>query len=166
MKAIVTVLLLALAGCVTRPAVASDCARAVEEVRRVERAWLDAYETHDSAAMQRILADDFSITHADGSIQSRDDVVASVRTPRPVPAPSFRTDEVLGRCYGQTVILTGWVIDGREHRSRYTDTYVRLGGRWRVVASHLSDPPRRANGSVQQHRTRLRSVEILRQGKG
>jgi hypothetical protein len=56
---------------------------------------------------------------------------------------------VRARAYGDTVILLGRVVteyvrDGKavKEASRYTDTYVRRGGRWQVVASHLSNDGR------------------------
>ena len=74
--------------------------------------------------------------------------MAMVRAPRRTPGPGMRysTEDVRSRAYGETVILVGKVIteyerDGKKIReqSRYTDTYVRRGGRWQVVASHLSN---------------------------
>jgi hypothetical protein len=57
---------------------------------------------------------------------------------------------VVARQFGQTVVLTGRVIGefiSGEKTSRdeslYTDTYVKLNGRWQVVASHLSSAPAR-----------------------
>jgi uncharacterized protein (TIGR02246 family) len=122
--------------------------KAEEEVRKLERAWLDAYEQLDVAAMQRIVADDFTITFPDGSIQTKPQIIASLKRPRGPAQASMRfyTEEVQSRAYGETVILMGRVIteyqrDGKpaKAQSRYTDTYVKRDGRWQVVASHLSN---------------------------
>ncbi len=58
----------------------------------------------------------------------------------------FHTEDVRSKAYGDTVILMGKVVaeyerDGKtvKEQSRYTDTYVRVNGKWRVVASHLSN---------------------------
>ena len=121
---------------------------AESEVRRLERQWLDAYQERDTAAMRRIVADDFLITFPDGSMQDKPQVVASLEASRAQGqgSPRFWTEDVRSRTYGRTVILTGTVVtayarDGRtvEDRMRYTDTYVERGGRWQVVASHLSN---------------------------
>jgi ketosteroid isomerase-like protein len=123
------------------------------EVRKLERAWLDAYEQHDEKAMDAIVADDFTITFADGSIQTKQQVLNSIKAPRKPNSPTFKfyTEEVQSRVYGDTVILVGRVVteyqrDGKtvKEQNRYTDTYVKRGGRWQVVASHLSNiaPPR------------------------
>lgn len=122
-----------------------------DDVRRLERAWLDAYEKHDAKAMQAIVADDFLITFPDGSQQTKADILAMIK--RPISAESaskFSTVDVRSRVYGDTVILTGRVIteykrggETKKDESLYTDTYVRRNGAWQVVASHLSNVPKR-----------------------
>ena len=124
--------------------------RAEQEVRRLERAWLDAYERFDAKAMDSIVADDFAITFPNGDVQTKPRLMDDIRKPRPAGAPAmkFHTEDVSSRSYGDTVVLRGVVVteyerEGKPARqqSRYTDTYVRRGGRWRVVASHLSNAP-------------------------
>jgi uncharacterized protein (TIGR02246 family) len=122
--------------------------RAEQEVRKLEREWLDAYEKNDAAAMERIVAEGFTITFPNGGVQTREQLLQMIRAPRRGPAPKFHTEGVESRAHGDNVvILMGRVVgeyaqpDGKTTRevSRYTDTYVRLGGRWQVVASHLSN---------------------------
>ena len=122
--------------------------RAEEDVRKLEREWLDAYEKNDPVAMERIVADDFSITFPNGAMQTKPQLMSMIKAPRRAGQPrmKFYTDGVRSRAYGDTVILTGRVTteyerDGKtvKEQSRYTDTYVRRGGRWQVVASHLSN---------------------------
>ena len=124
---------------------------AEQEVRKLERAWLDAYEQHDAKAMDTIVADDFVITFPDGSMQTKSQILDSIRAPRNPANPSlkFYTEDVKARVYGDTVVLIGRVIteylrDGKtvKDQSRYTDTYIKRQGRWQVVASHLSNAPR------------------------
>ena len=118
----------------------------IAEVRALEREWLDAYEKRDAEAMKRIVADDFTIYFGDGDMQTKADIVAMMERGKGKPAPSFVTEDVKARAYGDSVvILTGRVVtqmqraDGTKSRSadRYTDTYVKRDGRWQVVASHL-----------------------------
>ncbi|MBA2731392.1 MAG: nuclear transport factor 2 family protein [Acidobacteria bacterium] len=120
---------------------------AEQEVRKLERAWLDAYEQHDSKAMNAIVAEDFVITFPDGTRQTKPQIMDSIKRPRnPANPLKFYTEDVQARVYGDTVILIGRVVteysrDGKpvKEQSRYTDTYVRRNGRWQVVASHLSN---------------------------
>ena len=120
-----------------------------QEVQKLERAWLDAYEQSDEKAMNAIVADDFAITFPDGSMQAKAQIISMIKMPRPAGRPTvkFHTEDVKARVYGDTVILTGRVIseyrrDGQvisTEQQRYTDTYVKRNGRWQVVASHLSN---------------------------
>ena len=114
------------------------------EVRKLERAWLDAYEKRDVVAMTAIVADDFTITFSDGSIQTKPQIIESLRRPGGSTS-KFTTENVQSRVYGDTVVLIGLVISEWKQngqpmsdRSRYTDTYVKRNGKWQVVASHLS----------------------------
>ncbi len=140
--------LLVAAACGLAPAQQPKLSQAEEEVRRLERQWLDAYEQNDAEAMNRIVADDFTITFPNGEMQTKPQLMTMVKAPRRASQPRmrFRTEGVQSRAYGNTVILIGKVITEYERegktateQSRYTDTYVRRGGRWQVVASHLSN---------------------------
>jgi uncharacterized protein (TIGR02246 family) len=121
-----------------------------DEVRSLERAWLDAYEQRDEAAMNRIVAADFVITFPDGSRQTKAEIISSLRMAGRSNGPKFHTENVQARVYGDTVILSGRVVtesyrEGKlssTQKQRYTDTYVKLNGRWQVVASHLSNDTR------------------------
>jgi uncharacterized protein (TIGR02246 family) len=121
--------------------------KAEEEVRRLERQWLDAYEQNNPDAMDRIVADDFIITFPSGAMQTKPQLMNMVKAARGAIQPRMRfyTEDVQSRTYGDTVILIGRVVteyerDGQtvKEQSRYTDTYVHRKGRWQVVASHLS----------------------------
>ena len=116
---------------------------AEQEVRKLERAWLDAYEKRDVTAMTAIVADDCTITFSDGSIQTKPQILESLK--RSGSSSKFITENVQSRVYGDTVILIGLVVSEWKQndqtmtdRSRYTDTYVKRNGKWQVVASHLS----------------------------
>ena len=118
------------------------------DVQKLERAWLDAYEQHDTKAMDAIVADDFTITFPNGSMQNKAQIMAALKRQRaPGLSIKFHTVDVQARVYGDTVILIGRVVtqyqrDGQttsKEEQRYTDTYVNRNGRWQVVASHLSN---------------------------
>ena len=142
------ILLVILFTLLVTPVIAHAQQSAAEEVQKLERAWLDAYEKLDQKAMDQIVADDFLITFSDGSTQTKAQVLASLKPPagRPQSSSKFQTEEVRARVYGDTVILTGRVIsewwrDGKvagKEISRYTDTYVKRDGRWQAWASQDS----------------------------
>lgn len=119
------------------------------EVRKLERAWLDAYEQNDAKAMNEIVADRFVITFPNGTKQTKADIMEMIRR---APAAQGRmrhhTEDVKAKVDGDTVVLTGrviseYVVDGRavsREESLYTDTYEKRDGKWRVVVSHLAVP--------------------------
>ena len=116
-----------------------------KSVRKLERSWLDAYEQRNVESMTAIVADDFAITFPDGSMQTKPQIIESLKRPGGT-AMKFKTESVQSRVYGDTVILIGIVISEWQQgdkpmtdRSRYTDTYVKRNGKWQVVASHLSN---------------------------
>jgi len=124
---------------------------AEQELLKVEREWLDAYLKRDVAAMDRIEANDFVITYADGKVLTKADEITNLKKPAPAgPGPIFMTADTKVRVYGDAAVLTGKVIQkgvyndgpkkGQEYniQQRYTDVYVKRDGRWQVVASHLT----------------------------
>jgi len=116
------------------------------ELLRLQREWLDAYQKHDADAIERIEADDFTLTEGDGKVTTKAEDVASIRNAKPPqPDDSFDVEDVKVRLYGDTAILMGRVILKYRNkgqmvveRYRYTDTYLKRRGRWQVVASQLT----------------------------
>src|SRR5437016_794862 len=121
--------------------------QAEREVRKSERDWLDAYERSDAEAMKRILSDDFKLTLPNGSVQTKADILAQLKSAQNSgrPSPKFSTEGEQSRFEGDKVILTGRVIqtterDGqtRTMQMRYIDTYVKRQGHWQVMSSQLT----------------------------
>ncbi len=118
------------------------------ELMRLERAWLDAYDNNDAEAMDRIVADDFTICYGSAQVLDKKQTIAKLDREAKNPTSKQYTIETKVRLYGDAAVLTGiyigeWVVDGekRVSRSRYTDTYVKIDGRWQVVASQLTHMP-------------------------
>lgn len=142
------VLLAALLALAAAPAHAQHTA---DELRAVERAWLDAYENNDAEAMRRIVADGFVITYASGSQRDKAETIASLNPGAPNDPNSrmYTTDDAV-RFFGDDVaVITGtfhYEVKGedgevRRSSSLYTDVYRFIDHRWQVIASHLSKPP-------------------------
>jgi ketosteroid isomerase-like protein len=119
---------------------------AEQELLKLQREWLDAYQAHDAAALERIEADDFTLTEGDGKVTTKAEDVASLKNAKPPqPDDAFDVEDVQVRLYGDTAVLIGRVIIRYRNRGqmvaeqyRYTDTYLRRRGRWQVVASQLT----------------------------
>jgi ketosteroid isomerase-like protein/predicted aspartyl protease len=117
------------------------------DVRKLEREWLDAYEKRDAEAMNRIVADDFKLIFPDGRTQTKADILAQLKSEQHAtrPSPKFSTEDVRSRVEGDTVILTGRVVQTIERggqtrtmQMRYADKYRKRHGSWQVISSELS----------------------------
>jgi len=88
-------------------------------------------------------ADDFRIVFGDGGVQNKADQLANIRKTLPEGVKyEIVVESTEVRLYGKAAVLTGVVVEKTQsvsQRSRYTDTWIFEKGRWRVVASHLSD---------------------------
>lgn len=116
------------------------------QLLKLEREWLDAYEKHDIAAMERIEADDFILTDSDGKVVTKAEDISDIRKAAP-PAPddSFSTRDVKVRVYDGAAVLSGFFILKYRNKGvlvtelyRYTDTYIKRHYRWQVVSSQLT----------------------------
>src|SRR5215510_3212350 len=70
-------------------------ARAEQQLRKLEREWLDA----DAAGVERIEADDFTITYGDGSVRDKAQYVEMVKRGTRDPNVSQWTEDSKVRIY-------------------------------------------------------------------
>lgn len=82
-------------------------AKAERELRKLERAWLDAGHNKNVEAMQRILANDFIITFKDGSTRDKAEVIRRLRIAAVNPNESDWTEDSRVQVYRDTAIITG-----------------------------------------------------------
>ncbi len=141
MTGVVCVLALAvLAGCSSRQGPAS----AEQEIRALAEEWMAAYAKGDVATIDRIEAADAVLTDAYGSVLTKADDLAEVRSGA-YALKSWANEEMRVRLLGDTAVAHGvtrteGTYKGRDfsHRTRWTDTWVRKDGRWQCAASHNS----------------------------
>jgi ketosteroid isomerase-like protein len=107
----------------------------------LEDSWATALVHRDGATFRRLLADGFVYTEDDRTM-GRDAVLRDV-VAGPDTVEAAANEDMDVHCFGTTAAVTGWLIvrgrgsGGRfERRYRFTDTWVRERGRWRVVAAH------------------------------
>ena len=129
------IFLLALLGHGQRPAAGTQA----EEIRLLDRQWLvDSYWTGDMTAYDRIVAEDFKITHSNGDLltkaEKRADIVANKIADPAAPFRPGRSEQVF---YGNVAISRGVLIE-RASNVHFTHTYIRRDGRWQVVAAQLT----------------------------
>jgi ketosteroid isomerase-like protein len=121
--------------------------QAEQEVRQREIRRFEAMVRGDVAALDDILADDLTYTHATGVFETKAEFIAKLKSGQ-TKYESFAPEDVLVRLYGTTSVVTGVarvkVQAKGEHLSfqlRFTDVYVKKGDRWQMVAWHATRLP-------------------------
>ena len=117
---------------------------AEEEVKHVESEWGDAFERHDVATLDRLMANEYFLTDPLGIVRSKAETLAAIQQ-NEVRFQSTASDDVNVRVNGDTAVVTGrstfrgryrgWSMAGKY---QYTDVLVKRSGRWRAVASHIT----------------------------
>ncbi len=119
------------------------------DLRSVDASWNELRLKGDVAALDRLLADDWLLTHSDGRVQTKADYLAELAS-RARTNQAIVNEGVQVRLYGDAAVVTGTSVqsgtsDGRpwSGRFRFTRVWVRRDARWVMVASHssrLSEP--------------------------
>lgn len=115
-------------------------------VRKLEEKWADSYKHRQIDILSSLLADDFIITVEDGTTYSKAGYIShSADTSTHVQVSEFSDMKV--RVHGNTAIVVGAYHERGEsggkpydYRDRFTDVWMKTGGKWQVVASHYSVP--------------------------
>ncbi len=129
------------------------------QIDDLEDAWRNAVLTSNSTEMASLLADDYTAITASGTLQNKDEALASMHS-NTRHLTSLTISERKVRFYGLTAVVTsladleGTNADGNDVSGsyRYTRVYVRdPEGHWKIVsfeASRIREPgPRRKTES-------------------
>lgn len=107
----------------------------------LENRWAAALVKRDGATFERLLAPGFVYTE-NAEVMTRQDVIRSVTAGSDTVTAARNEAMEVHRYYGNTAVVLGWlIVQGRgasgpfEHRYRFTDTWVKSGGTWRIVAA-------------------------------
>jgi len=114
-----------------------------QELRQLDRQWAEMAVQGDTAAFDRIFADDYTSTHSNGRIVTKAEERAYVASAlSDSKFASINTDEVKVRVYGDAAVIIGRVTvkrrNGSENQSRYTTIWVKRQNRWQVVAEQFA----------------------------
>lgn len=128
-------LLLATSGSAAQSASATR-----RQIAELEDQWVRAVVRRDAAAFNRLLHPAFVYTE-DDRVYTREQLIKEVTTGTDT-VTSGENEDLRVRLFGGTAIATGClVLRGRgasgafTRRYRYTDTWLRTDGRWRVIAA-------------------------------
>jgi len=124
------------------PAVASKSADASVEqtLTKIEHDALAAILKRDVAAFGKVFADEAVLTTPDGSLQTKAQLLADLKSGDLVLESSTISDMKV-RAYGDAAVVTYITTDKGKYkkqdisgRYRWTDVFVRRGGSWQLVA--------------------------------
>ena len=114
------------------------------QLEQIEHKWAEAEVKHDPAMIAPYLDDTFVQTSPDNSVSTRAEVLDGIgkgdATLTAVDLADMKTQS-----YGDAAVIMGRYTEKRESKGkhmmtsgRFTDTYVKRGGKWKCVASHAS----------------------------
>jgi len=115
-------------------------------VRTLELKWTESYKAHSIDILSSLLAEDFVITIEDGNTFSKAGYISHTADST-VKVQVAELSDLRVRVHGDTAIVTGAYHEkgdsnGKryEYHDRLTDVWMKIGGKWQVVASHYSVP--------------------------
>jgi ketosteroid isomerase-like protein len=107
-------------------------------------AWDRAMVGNDADAIQRYMADDWTIVGSDGSVGDKTGFLALVRS-GDLTHDVMTTEDPRVRVYGDTAVVVARGVSGGAYRGRrfreverVSCVFVRAGGEWKCVLTHLS----------------------------
>jgi len=125
-----------------QPKATSDSADA-KTLQAIEQAWATAERTHDVAAFEKIVADDWTAITPDGKFQTKSGRIAEIKASA---VESSSLGDMKVRIFGNTAVVTGTaeetsVNSGKKTTDHYvwTDVFVKRGGKWVAVASQTAE---------------------------
>jgi ketosteroid isomerase-like protein len=118
-----------------------------QELAALERQWNEAYKNRDKPSLERLLDVDFVFTDDEGHVFTRAAYIDAVV--KLVKVGSYQLGDMAFRVHGTSGVVTGlWTgsfsIDGVDASGalRFTDTFTKESGTWKVWASHETRIPK------------------------
>ena len=123
----------------------SSTAQAEKEIRAAEHLWNEARVKADVAALDRLLADGWTVTHGGGTMDTKAQYLADLKSGDRKFSADVKEDQVTIRFFGDTAVVAGLsdskvTFKGQVQGGplRFTRVYVRRDGRWQMVVSHAT----------------------------
>jgi ketosteroid isomerase-like protein len=111
---------------------------------RIQQDWAEARVKGDSSYTRRFEVDDCTIAWPDGRVVNKKEDLQTMTGD--IVFSEFKIDDLKVRVYGETGIVLGQgKISAQKGRKNllsgefvWTDTFVKQGGEWKVVASQIT----------------------------
>ena len=114
------------------------------ELIKLENDWSTAQQKRDTAFLQKLFADEFLSTDAGGAAFNRAQEIANW-TSEGTRLESFLLSDLKVHVYGDAAVVTGvntikGTFKGQDMSGayRFTDVFVKRGGRWQAVATQAA----------------------------
>lgn len=166
MKKLITITLLTI---VSTFSVFAQNGKTEQEILKIHNSLDQAYLNKDTAAFERIMADDYIISGVSGKMQTRAEVLEEMRKEfanANYKVLSAKTDDVKIKVSGNMALVTGnWTsttvsangsAEPHTDTGRFTNIYEKRGGKWMLVAEHWSEA---------QHDRKLMEQQVLKMGQ-
>jgi ketosteroid isomerase-like protein len=118
-----------------------------QQLKQIEDDWTKANKNKDTAALRRIIAKDWVGTDEKGKVLNREPFISLIAS-NPDVIESNENFDMQVRVYGNTAVVTGGIKqkgtrNGTAYTdtSRWTDVFVKRGGRWQAVVSQWVKVP-------------------------
>jgi ketosteroid isomerase-like protein len=115
-------------------------------IRSMELKWTESYKQRKVDILASLLDEDFIITIEDGNTYGKTGYISHSAEPG-VKVEVAQMTDLKVRMHGNTAVVTGAYHEkgesqGKryEYHDRFTDIWMKAGGKWQVVASHYSVP--------------------------
>jgi len=118
----------------------SPPSRAGMEVVALEKSWAECFLTGNPDLAKQFIADDFVGISSKGVQYTKAEALKKITESKGVFS-SFVAKDITVRVYGNTVVAQGtdaWQPADKSKSggsSRWTDTWIRIGGKWQIVAA-------------------------------
>lgn len=125
------------------------------QIKLMDKQWIiEAYFSRDLKDFDRIVAEDFLITAANGKVLTKAEKRANVARDYTDEATRSQsgyifdidTDSHRVRLFNNTAVSNGFIVENYawktqkiNNRVHFTNTYVKRNGRWQVVASQFTN---------------------------
>jgi ketosteroid isomerase-like protein len=113
-------------------------------LQAADASWNTLRQQPDVKALDKLLVEDWLLTHSDGRVQGKAEYLEELRS-RSRVNQAIANEEVRVRRYGDFAIVTGTsvqsgVSNGQtwSGRFRFTRAWISRAGQWRMVSSHSS----------------------------
>jgi ketosteroid isomerase-like protein len=120
-----------------------DRSQEEQALKKIQHEWAEARIKNDSSYTRRLEAGDCTIVWPDGSIVNKQ---ADLQSMTDIVFSEFKIQNLQVRLYGDTGIVVGEGMI-KAHKGKqallggkfvWTDTFVKQGGEWKVVASQIT----------------------------